>query len=62
MAQAIGALSERLRLTGIAKFLDDLACEGLNVGFVGLIFALALALPSFRDTSDEDWLKRRTSR
>ena len=56
--QAIAAASESLRLTGGAKFLLDLACEGVNVGLVGLIFALALAQPAFRETSDEDWLKR----
>jgi penicillin-binding protein 1A len=54
----IAAASERLRLNGVAKFVVDIACEGLNVGVVVLIFALALALPAFRDTSDDDWLKR----
>ena len=56
--QAIGAFSDRLRLTGVAKFIVDLGCEGLNVGLVCLILALALAQPAFRDTSDDDWLKR----
>jgi len=56
--QAIGAFSDRFRLTGLGKFAVEVACEGLNVGIVGLIFALALAQPAFRDTSDEDWLKR----
>ena len=56
--QAIGAISDRFRLTGMAKFAVDAACEGLNVGLVGLILALALAQPAFRDTSDDDWLKR----
>ena len=32
--------------------------KALNVGLVGLVVALALAQPAFRDTSDEDWLKR----
>jgi hypothetical protein len=57
--QAIGAFSDRFRLTGMAKFAIDAACEGLNVGLVGLILALALAQPAFRDTSDDDWLNRR---
>ncbi len=55
---AIAEFSDRLRLTGVAKALVDLTCEGLNVGVVVLIFALALALPAMRETSDEDWLKR----
>ncbi len=56
--QAIGAFSDRFRLTGFVKFAVDAACEGLNVGMVVLIVALALAQPAFRDTSDDDWLKR----
>jgi len=56
--QAIAAASERLRLTGLAKIAIDVACEGINVGIVVLIFALALAQPAFHETSDEDWLKR----
>jgi penicillin-binding protein 1A len=56
--QGIGAFSDRFRLTGLMKFAVDAACEGLNVGLVVLILALALAQPAFRDTSDEDWLKR----
>ena len=32
--------------------------EGATWGTAGLILMLALALPAFRDTSDEDWLKK----
>ena len=56
--QAIAAFSERLRVTGLAKFAVEAACEGLDILLVVLIFALALALPAMRETSDEDWLKR----
>jgi len=56
--QAIAAFSDRLRLTGFSKLAVDLACEALDIGLVVLIVALALALPAFRETSDEDWLKR----
>ena len=28
------------------------------MGTGGLLFALALAVPAFRETSDEDWLKK----
>ena len=45
-------------MSAIAKVVNDFVCEGLNIGLVGLIFAVALALPSYRETSDEDWLKR----
>lgn len=32
--------------------------EGMTWGTAGLILMLALAIPAFRDTSDEDWLKK----
>jgi penicillin-binding protein 1A len=32
--------------------------EGMTWGLGGLILALALALPAFHETSDEDWLKK----
>jgi penicillin-binding protein 1A len=32
--------------------------EGLSLGVGGLILMLALALPAFRETSDDDWLKK----
>ena len=52
------AASERLRVRGLARIGFDLACEGANIGLVGLVVALALAQPAFKDTADEDWLKR----
>ena len=32
--------------------------EAATLGTVGLVLVLALALPAFRETSDEDWLKK----
>ena len=32
--------------------------EGLTWGTGGLVLMLALAIPAFRDTSDDDWLKK----
>jgi len=32
--------------------------EGLTIGAGGLIMMLALAIPAFRDTSEDDWLKK----
>ena len=32
--------------------------EGATLGLGGLIVMLALAVPAFRETSDEDWLKK----
>lgn len=34
------------------------ASEALTLGFVGLMLMLALAVPAFQETSDEDWLKK----
>ncbi|MEW6768509.1 MAG: PBP1A family penicillin-binding protein [Pseudomonadota bacterium] len=34
------------------------ASEAATIGLVGLILMLALAIPAFRETSDEDWLKK----
>src|SRR3954468_6263554 len=32
--------------------------EGATLGTAGLVLMLALALPAFRETSDDDWLKK----
>ncbi len=32
--------------------------EGLSMGTLGLIAMLALAIPAFRETSDDDWVKK----
>src|SRR5207302_6778136 len=36
----------------------ELLSEGATLGAGGLVVRLALAVPAFRDTSDEDWLKK----
>ena len=38
-------------------FIEPLS-EGATIGLVGLILMLALAVPAFRETADEDWLKK----
>lgn len=38
-------------------FIEPLS-EAATIGLVGLILMLALAIPAFRETSDEDWLKK----
>ena len=32
--------------------------EGLSIGTIGMVLMLALAIPAFRETSDDDWLKK----
>src|SRR5262249_48173380 len=38
-------------------FVEPLS-EGLTLGSGGLLVLLALAIPAFRETSDDDWLKK----
>ena len=53
----ICAYSDRLRVRGIARIANELACEGLTLGLAGGVLLVALAIPAFHETS-EDWLKR----
>jgi penicillin-binding protein 1A len=54
----ISAVSDRMHLSGFARVLVELACEGLTLGLAGLLIALTLAIPAFQETADDDWLKR----
>ena len=49
---------DQLHVSGFARFGVEAACEGLTLGLGGAILALALAIPAFRETSDNDWLKK----
>ena len=51
------AFMDRLHVGGWRRGGVELACEGLTLGLAGSILALALAIPAFRETSD-DWLKK----
>ena len=51
------AFMDRFHTAGLARAGVELACEGLTLGLAGSILALALAIPAFRETSD-DWLKK----
>jgi len=54
---AASAVLNRFRIRGWKRLLDELACEMLTIGAALGIGALALAVPAFRETS-EDWLKK----
>ncbi len=56
--RTIDAASDRLHVSGGPRVLVELACEGLNLGLVGLVVGLTLAIPAFQLTADSDWLKR----
>lgn len=38
-------------------FIEPLS-EGATIGAAGLVLMLALAVPAFRETADDDWLKK----
>ena len=44
-------------MSGGRKLAVELACESLTLGLGGAVLLLALAVPAFRETSD-DWLKK----
>ncbi len=53
LAETIDDASERLHLSGASKVAVGIACEALTLGLGGLLVALTLALPAFRETSDD---------
>ncbi|TCT03541.1 transglycosylase domain-containing protein [Aquabacter spiritensis] len=57
VASAYSAFMERFSLSGWRRVLVGMGSEGFTLGTFGAIALLALALPAFRETSD-DWLKR----
>jgi penicillin-binding protein 1A len=52
------AFLDRFHVSGLGKIAVEIACEALTLGLAGALVALSLALPAFRETSEEDWLKR----
>src|SRR5690348_17912331 len=49
---------DRFHVAGWRRLLNELVSEGATIGMFGLIVMLALAIPAFRETSDDDWLKK----
>ncbi len=50
---------DRFHVAGWKRWLlVEPASEAATLGSVGVVLALALALPAFYETSDEDWLKK----
>ena len=50
---------DRFHVAGWKRWaLVEPASEAATIGAGGLVLALALALPAFNETSDEDWLKK----
>jgi len=49
---------DRFHVAGFRRICVELVSEGATLGTGGLLLMLALAIPAFRETSDDDWLKK----
>jgi penicillin-binding protein 1A len=49
---------DRFHVAGWRRVFTELFSESATLGTLGLIAMLALAIPAFRMTSDDDWLKK----
>jgi penicillin-binding protein 1A len=49
---------DRFYVAGWQRLLTELFSEAASLGTGGLMVMLALAIPAFQETSDEDWLKK----
>jgi penicillin-binding protein 1A len=56
--ETIDDANDRLHLSGASRIAVEIACEALTLGLGGLLVALTLALPAFRETADGDRLTR----
>jgi penicillin-binding protein 1A len=49
---------DRFHAAGWRRLVVEVLSEGATLGTGGLVVLLALAIPAFRETSDDDWLKK----
>jgi penicillin-binding protein 1A len=56
--ERFSAFMDRFHVSGWRRWLIELLSEGATLGTGGIVLMLALAIPAFRETSDEDWLKK----
>src|SRR5205085_2612197 len=57
--ERFSAFMDRFHVAGWRRWvLVEPLSEGATLGLGGLIVMLALAIPAFRETSDDDWLKK----
>jgi len=52
------AFMDRFHTSGWRRWLNEGVSECANLGTVGLLLMLALAIPAFQETADGDWLKK----
>ena len=56
--ERFSTLMDRFHTAGWRRWANELVSEATTWGTAGLVLMLALALPAFRETSDNDWLKK----
>ncbi len=49
---------DRFHVSGFRRVLSEFFSEAMTMGTAGAILLLALAIPAFHETSDDDWLKK----
>ena len=49
---------DRFHVSGWRRGMVEMVSEGATLGAAGAVLVLALAVPAFRETSDDDWLKK----
>jgi len=49
---------DHFHVAGWRRWLTEFVSESATLGTAGVILMLALAVPAFRETSDDDWLKK----
>jgi hypothetical protein len=49
---------DRFHVAGWRRWLSELVSEAATLGTAGAILLLALAIPAFHETSDDEWLKK----
>jgi penicillin-binding protein 1A len=55
---SFSAFMDRFHVSGIKRGVIEATSEGMTLGTAGAVLLLSLAVPAFRETTDEDWLKK----
>jgi penicillin-binding protein 1A len=56
--ERFSAFMDRFHVSGWKRIMVEAFSEGATLGTGGLVVMLALSIPAFRETSDDDWLKK----
>jgi len=56
--EGYSAFTDRFHVSGVRRLAVEGLSEAATLGTVGSVLMLALAVPAFNETSDEDWLKK----